>query len=184
MVLVIALFAMVAFGAFASVGAVDGVFAATTDTLVLSQTIKPINEFNFILEAFIDGTTSPYAVKDLTVDLTKDGKVNFRIMDKSKYNLQHVVNITASVDQGEYGFLLQGSNGALAEEKVVSTLAEKKNAAGAAVGTWSISYSKGSLVDHSSSAVPVGTFNINWTGVPTLGAGTYVNTITLTYSAE
>jgi hypothetical protein len=185
MVLVIALFAMVAFGAFASVGAVDGKFDATTDELVLSQTIKPINDFNLKLEAGIEGTS--FAVKDLTVDLTAPGTVYFKIVDRSKYNLQHKVDITASVAQSAYGFLLEGTNGPDAVdgvEKVASTLDGKRNPAGNTVGTWDISYSKGKLVDNSSAGVVIGYFDVSWTGVSTLGAGTYVNTITLTYSAQ
>ncbi|MDD4012454.1 MAG: hypothetical protein PHI83_09935, partial [Sphaerochaetaceae bacterium] len=84
-------------------------------------------------------------------------------------------------------FVLQNGNGSdiranpYAEEHVSSSLVNflKADRLTPTVNSWTVTYSKGILVDHSETPEVVGYFAVSWTGVPALGAGTYKNTIRL-----
>jgi hypothetical protein len=177
-VLVTALIAMVAFGAFAEV----------KDTLALSSKIKELDKATYTLAAKTTGLSGSYAGDDISdLTLTADGMVYFQILNSSVYNKQAARTVTVTVSQNEHGFVLQNGSGSdisddpSAEEYVSSSLVDFLGADGSTptANSWTVTYSKGILVDHSETPEVVGYFAVSWTGVPALGAGTYKNTISL-----
>lgn len=177
-VLVTALIAMVAFGAFAEV----------KDTLALSSTITELDTATYTLAANTTGWSASYADDDIsTLSLTANGMVYFQILNSSVYNKQAAREVTVTVSQNENGFVLQNGSGSdisatpSAEEHVSSSLVNflKADSSTPTTNSWTVTYSKGILVDHSGTPEVVGYFAVSWTGVPALGAGTYKNTISL-----